>query len=168
MITGKNSHCSYCGEPFADADGPWPRQCSRCDNRSYLNPLPVSVVLLPVGGDGLLLIRRAIPPREGMLALPGGFIGVGESWQEAGAREVREETGIVIDPAQIRLFDARSAPDGTVLIFGIAEPGLFEAHLPAFVPNHETSEMVIARGPVELAFPLHTETAERFWRERAP
>ncbi len=165
MTTRKNSHCSYCGEPFADA--PWPRQCSRCGNRSYLNPLPVSVVLLPVGDDGLLLIRRAIAPREGMLALPGGFIGVGESWQEAGAREVREETGITVDAAAVRLFDVRSAPDGTVLIFGIAEPVRAEADLPEFVANHETSEMVVAREPVELAFPLHTQTAERFWRERA-
>lgn len=164
MPAEKNSHCSYCGEPFADAT--WPRQCSRCGNRSYLNPLPVSVILLPVGDNGLLLIRRSIPPQEGALALPGGFIGVGESWQEAGAREVREETGIALDPAEVRLFDVRSAPDGTVLIFGIAEPGRIEADLPVFVANHETSEMLIAREPMELAFPLHTQVAERFWRER--
>lgn len=166
MTAGKNSHCGYCGARF-DLDAPFPRRCGECANSTYQNPLPVSVVLVPVGGEGLLLVRRAIPPCAGALALPGGFIGVGESWQEAGAREVGEETGVHVDPAEIRLFDTCSAPDGTLLIFGIAETPREEMDLPAFVPNHETSEIVIARAPLELAFALHTQTAERFWRERA-
>ncbi|MBC8076948.1 MAG: NUDIX hydrolase, partial [Chloroflexales bacterium] len=65
----KNAHCSYCGAPFAAA-APWPRRCAACGNTSYLNPLPVAVVLVPVGG-GVLLVRRAIPPQQGTLALPG-------------------------------------------------------------------------------------------------
>src|SRR5690242_7398215 len=95
----KNSHCSYCGAAF-DEDQPWPRLCANCGHRSYLNPAPVSVVLVPVD-DGLLVVRRGIMPRQGMLALPGGFINAGESWQEAGAREVREETGVELEPATI-------------------------------------------------------------------
>ena len=88
----KNSHCSYCGARFAE-DGPWPRRCAACANVSYLNPLPVAVLLQPVD-DGLLVIRRAIAP-VGRLALPGGFIDVGESWQAAAAR---------YRPVQERLF----------------------------------------------------------------
>src|SRR6476659_9743246 len=56
---------------------------------SWANPLPVSVVLVPVDG-GLLLVRRAIPP-VGQLALPGGYINLGESWEEAGARASRRD-----------------------------------------------------------------------------
>jgi 8-oxo-dGTP pyrophosphatase MutT (NUDIX family) len=41
------------------------------------------------------VVRRAIPPARDTLALPGGFIDYGESWQNAAARELREETGIV-------------------------------------------------------------------------
>lgn len=95
---------------------------------SYRNPLPVAVVLVPVD-DGLLVVRRSIPPRSGLLALPGGFINHGEGWQEAGAREVEEETGLRIEPATIREFAVRSAPDGTLLVFGMAAP-LRAADLP--------------------------------------
>lgn len=157
----KNSHCSYCGAPFA-ADAPWPRTCAACGNRSYLNPLPVAVVLVPVGA-GVLLVRRAIPPQRGMLALPGGFVGLGETWQEAGAREVLEEAGVAVDPAAIADFYARSAPDGHLLVFGVAPP---LAALPPFAPTDEASELVVASEPVELAFPLHTDALRLFF-ERA-
>lgn len=161
----KNAHCSYCGHAFAET-APWPRTCAACHSVSYVNPLPVSVVLVPVDA-GLLVIRRAIPPRQGQLALPGGFIGVGESWQEAGAREVFEETGLRLAAAQIRDFRVLSAPDGTVLVFGQAAP-LTRAQLPDFVPNEETSELKVIDEPVELAFSLHSQVvAEYFARRRA-
>lgn len=98
----KNSHCSYCGEPFG-GDQPWPRMCAHCGNTSFLNPAPVSVILIPVD-DGLLFVRRGIEPRKGKLTLPGGFANFGEAWQAAGAREVLEETGLVISPDEIREF----------------------------------------------------------------
>lgn len=158
----KNSHCSYCGQPFPDHLS-YPRRCGFCGNTTYQNPLPVAVVLIPVD-DGLLLVRRAIPPRQGSLALPGGFINVNESWQQAGAREVWEETGLQTAPDAIRLYAVHSAPDGTVLIFGLTE-SVRKAELPPFMPNDEVQELVIATAPVELAFPLHNEVAARFWSE---
>ncbi len=158
----KNSYCSYCGTAFA-ADAAWPRRCARCGNVTYSNPLPVSVVLLPVG-DGLLLVRRTQEPQAGKWALPGGFIETGETWQEAGAREMREETGYTIGPAGIRLFDTRSAPDGTLLVFGLAA-AVSSGALPPFTPSSETSEAMIAAGPMDLAFSTHTETAARYWKE---
>jgi ADP-ribose pyrophosphatase YjhB (NUDIX family) len=154
----KNSHCSYCGHPFAE-EAPWPRQCTGCGKKTYLNPMPVSVVLVPVDG-GLLVVRRAIEPRKGLLALPGGFIGLGESWQEAGAREVAEETGLRLDPATIRDFCALSSPDGHVLIFGLVPP---IPALPTFTPNAETLELAVLPGPAELAFPLHTAAAAAYF-----
>ncbi len=158
----KNSHCSYCGTAFPNGLA-WPRRCLHCGNVSYRNPVPVSVVLLPVD-DGLLLVRRTQEPQAGKWALPGGFIELGETWQEVGAREVREETGITVDAGRIRLFDARSAPDGTLLVFGLAPP-LPSHALPPFVPSNETSEMTVARGPLELAFSTHTEVVARYWKE---
>ncbi len=162
MLWTQNSHCSYCGSRYP-ADLPWPRRCPHCGNLTYRNPLPVSVVVLPVG-DGLLLVRRTNEPQAGKLGLPGGFIEIGESWQEAGARKLWEETGIRIRPESIRLFDTLSAPDGTLLVFGLAPQS--EAALPAFQPTNETSERVIARGPQELAFSTHTEAVARYWKER--
>ena len=162
----RNAHCSFCGHAFV-ADASWPRTCAGCQNTSYTNPLPVAVALVPVG-EGLLAVRRGIEPRKGQLALPGGFIEVGESWQQAAAREVFEETQIQVDASGIQDFCVLSAPDGTVLIFGLAQPISPQA-LDAFTPNTETMELALITSLDEpLAFPLHTEAARRFLERHTP
>lgn len=160
-LGAKNSHCSYCGHCF-DAGEPWPRTCANCAQTSFLNPLPVVVVLLPVE-DGLLLIRRGHEPGLGKWAFPGGFINLGETWQEAGAREVLEETHIRIDPAEIREFRVRSAPDGTLLIFGLASPRT-AAELPPFTVTEETTDRAVRRALTDMAFELHTEVGQAFFK----
>lgn len=159
----KNSHCSYCGAAFA-VNQPWPRACACCDAVSYINPLPVAVLLLPVD-EGVLVVRRAIPPRQGQLALPGGFIEQGETWQAAAVRELHEEAGIIVNPTEPRLFDALSAPDGTVLIFGAALPRR-ASDLPLFAASAEVSERRVLARPEPLAFALHTLVVERWFAER--
>ena len=42
----------------------------------------------------VLLIERKHPPFEGMWALPGGFLDMDETLEEAALRELQEETGI--------------------------------------------------------------------------
>jgi 8-oxo-dGTP diphosphatase len=42
----------------------------------------------------VLLIKRGHPPFEGEYALPGGFVDVGESVEDACRRELMEETGV--------------------------------------------------------------------------
>ena len=163
MMFRRNSHCSYCGTSFHE-DQRWPRTCTHCGNTSFLNPIPVAVVLVPMDG-GVLAIRRGIEPRKGKLALPGGYIGLGESWQEAGAREVLEETGLALVPDEIREFRVHSAPDGTLLIFGLAQPRILSALLP-FVPNEEVTERVILTAPIEMAFPLHAEIVAAFFADK--
>lgn len=56
----------------------------------------------------LLLIRRKHPPFKGRYALPGGFVDIGESVEDAALRELREETGI--EGKIIRLVGIYSAP----------------------------------------------------------
>jgi ADP-ribose pyrophosphatase YjhB (NUDIX family) len=156
----RNSHCSYCGHPF-EADQPWPRRCVNCQKVSYINPLPVAVILLPVDG-GLLTVRRGIEPRRGWLALPGGFINLGESWQAAAARELYEETGINVAPQEIEQFRVLSAPDGTLLVFGLAKAKI-AAELPSFEPSDEATEQVIIKAPTELAFSLHNQVVQEYF-----
>jgi ADP-ribose pyrophosphatase YjhB (NUDIX family) len=156
----KNTHCSYCGAAF-EADQEWPRRCANCGNTSYLNPTPVAVVVLPVDG-GLLMVRRSIPPHIGKLALPGGYVNLGETWQEAGARELLEETGIAIDPHELRELRVLSAPEGMVLIFGLARPRS-QAELPPFQATAEVSECIVGGPAEEVAFVLHRQVAQEFF-----
>jgi ADP-ribose pyrophosphatase YjhB (NUDIX family) len=164
MMHKKDSHCSYCGQAFAEEQA-WPRTCAACGNTTYRNPTPVAVVLLPID-DGLLLVRRAIPPHVGKLALPGGYVNLGETWQEAGAREVLEETGIAIDPQEIRDFRVLSAPEGMVLIFGLARWRTL-AELPPLQASDEASECVVGHADAEIAFELHRQAANEFFSGRA-
>ncbi|MCK2217585.1 NUDIX domain-containing protein [Actinomadura sp. ATCC 31491] len=161
-MTARNAHCSFCGTAFAPGQ-PWPRTCAGCGNTSYLNPLPVAVLVLPVSGGRVLVVRRAVEPHRGLLALPGGFVDLGESWQEAAARELREETGVVVDAARVRLFDVISAPDGTLLVFGVG-PRVDAGALPPVTATAETSEWLLVDGPCELAFPSHTRVLAAYCR----
>jgi len=56
----------------------------------------VDVIIFTLRGDELqaLLIRRRNPPFKGMWAIPGGFVSVDESLEEAALRELEEETGV--------------------------------------------------------------------------
>jgi ADP-ribose pyrophosphatase YjhB (NUDIX family) len=157
----KHAHCMYCGARFRHGQ-PWPRRCHACGETSYLNPTPVAVAIQPVG-SGLLAIRRGIPPAEGLLALPGGFIEVGETWQAAAVRELGEETGLVADPSGVRLFDTISAPDGTILIFGLLTPLASAAALPPPLDTAEAPAREILYGPAELGFSIHTTMANRWF-----
>ncbi len=155
-----HSHCHHCGHAYP-RDHPWPRRCAACGGTAYRNPLPVAVALLPVrdrDGTGLVVIRRAIEPANGELALPGGFMETGETWQNAVVRELREETGIPADPDDVRLEGVRTGLEGHLLVFGHL-PAVDAAALPAPHPTDETHGWQILRGPARLAFPLHTEAA---------
>jgi ADP-ribose pyrophosphatase YjhB (NUDIX family) len=163
-MAARHSHCGFCGTRFAEGLA-FPRTCGSCANITYVNPLPVAVLLLPVDG-GLLVVRRGIEPRRGQLALPGGFINLGESWQAAAARELEEETGVRIDAAEVKDFRVLSAPDGTVLVFGLAAPRS-AANLPPFRLSEETSEVRVLSEPAPLAFPLHTRVVEEYFERRA-
>jgi 8-oxo-dGTP diphosphatase len=56
----------------------------------------VDVVIFRLHEDALkvLLIQRAFPPHKGKWALPGGFVNIAETLEEAALREMEEETGV--------------------------------------------------------------------------
>ena len=56
-------------------------------------PLATDCVVFDAKGR-VLLIRRGHPPFKGKYALPGGFVEVGETVEDACRRELMEETGV--------------------------------------------------------------------------
>jgi 8-oxo-dGTP pyrophosphatase MutT (NUDIX family) len=125
----------------------------------------VAVVLLPVDTDegrGLVTVRRDIEPMRGELALPGGFIELGETWQEAAARELLEETTIPADPAEVRLFEVHSVRSGNLIVFGVLPPRPL-TDLPASIQTEESLGFEITVGPRDLCFPTHTDVLRAYF-----
>jgi 8-oxo-dGTP diphosphatase len=140
---------------------------------TFENPVPVVVGLIPVVNDklvGLVVVRRAIEPGKGMLALPGGFLEV-EPWRHGLSREVREETGIEIGPENwyASTFVSSEPHPNRLLLFGESEDWLRidGDHIPPFVPNDEVSEIGLVYVADEflqdqIVFPLHWEQIREF------
>lgn len=173
MTLTRDTYCSFCGTAY-DTPLVYPRACASCKTQVWANPIPVSVVLVPItrgARTGILVVRRAIEPRKGKLAIVGGFLEEHEPWAEGGAREVREETGVVVDARTITpfWFTSTEPRPNRVLLFGVAAP-VDAAAIGPYQPDAETSERGLVFGPGGLdevfAFPLHAEAARRFFAER--
>jgi len=65
--------------------------------------------------DGrLLLVKRGHEPEAGRWSVPGGRVKRGESDPEAVVREVREETGLSVEPGELIGEVERPGPGGVV------------------------------------------------------
>src|SRR5579871_4945699 len=61
----------------------------------------VGVGSIIIENDRVVLVKRAHPPIQGQWSIPGGVLEVGEMVREAAVRETREETGLVIETADL-------------------------------------------------------------------
>ena len=127
----------------------------------YDNTPTVVVVLVPLR-EGLLMVRRALEGEgRGKLALPGGYQMLGQTWQEAGAAEVREETGVVVDPAALQVVRVETTPDRRQNLIFCRSPPI--EHEGGFTHDAEVSEVLVVHEPLETAFALHTEAVRTFF-----
>lgn len=68
-----------------------------------------AIIEIPHNNDiSVILVHRGVPP-EGY-AIPGGFVDIGESVEEATIREVKEETNIHLELSDIEQFKIFSDP----------------------------------------------------------
>jgi len=74
--------------------------------REYPDRPMVGVGAVVLYAGKFLSVLRGKPPMQGEWSLPGGVVELGELLREAVVREVLEETGIVIAPANVvEVFD---------------------------------------------------------------
>lgn len=131
----------------------------------YDNAETVVCVLASIDGksNNLIYIRR----KSGLFGLPGGFQ-MRETWQQAGIRELYEETGFVLNPDEIsQMLDVQTDSYGHNMIFADA----------LFAPQYD-SEAVLDGEALEVLvgdpwwhsidqweFPLHFYAMKK-WRHR--
>jgi ADP-ribose pyrophosphatase YjhB (NUDIX family) len=82
------------------------------DARSYPERPYLAVSAAIIRDGKILVVRRARAPAHGLYSLPGGVVEVGETLEQAVAREVREETGMEIEPVGLAGFRETIARDG--------------------------------------------------------
>ena len=89
----RHRFCANCGAKTAPHHAGWGRLCPQCDTEHYPRTDPV-VIMLAEYQDRVLVGRQPMFA-SGRYSALAGFVEVGESLEEAVARELREEAGVV-------------------------------------------------------------------------
>jgi ADP-ribose pyrophosphatase YjhB (NUDIX family) len=79
--------------------------------RSYPDRPIVAVGALIIRDRQIVLVRRQQPPLAGEWSIPGGAVQLGETLHAALKREVREETGLLVEPVELACVLDRIMPD---------------------------------------------------------
>ena len=143
---------------------------TRTDGSPIYDNTATVVCLCLLNGDGkLITVRRNNEPGKGKLGLPGGYHMKGEGWQMAGARELFEETGYVIDPAYIEqgAMTVTDQYDNNLIVAKFV--GNDMAYDTSFKLPDEVQEVVLldeVYNPEEWAFPIHFAAAFDFMQQR--
>jgi NAD+ diphosphatase len=91
----RHRFCGACGTATVASVEERARRCPSCGELFFPAVAPAVIVAVTRGEELLLAHNRNFRP--GMFSLLAGFVDPGETLEQAVAREVREEVGIVID-----------------------------------------------------------------------
>ncbi len=108
LIEKENKHplalfryCPVCGSSKFVAKQENAKICENCGFNYYINP-SAAVAAFIVNNEGELLVgRRAHDPAKGTLDLPGGFVALEETGEEAVKREIKEELNLTVTKAEM-------------------------------------------------------------------
>lgn len=92
-------YCPRCGKFLEEKveSGRKRKICPSCNYILYRNPVPVANVIVENEKGEIVLGKRAIDPKKGEWALPGGYVEYDEDPKEAAKREVLEEIGLEVE-----------------------------------------------------------------------
>lgn len=110
-----NCFCGRCGSKMERGTRERSVVCPACKNTVYPRISPVVIVAVH-NGDELLMARNLDHPDKSRLFLISGFVEIGESLEQAVAREVMEEAGIRVK--NVRYFGSQPWPFSESLISG--------------------------------------------------
>ena len=88
----RHRFCPACGAALLVTDAGFSRTCAGCSAQHFPRTDPAIIVLVEHDGRALLGRQTGWPP--GQYSVLAGFVGPGESLEEAVIREVKEESGI--------------------------------------------------------------------------
>ena len=110
-----HTHCPRCGAPTVPAPAGHLTTCPKDGTEHFprLDPAVIMLVLDP--DDRLMLARNALWP-PGRMSVVAGFVEPGESAEHAVAREVYEETSVVV--SQVRYLGSQPWPMPRSLMLG--------------------------------------------------
>jgi len=89
-------YCPRCGSAQFVEHNFKSKICNTCGFVYYFNSSASTAAFIFNANSELLAVRRAKEPVKGTLDLPGGFVDMYETAEEAIIREVREETGLIV------------------------------------------------------------------------
>jgi len=89
-------YCPWCGTKSFRAGSENYLQCDVCLKKFYINTSGAVACIIENQHDEILFTRRAFEPAKGMLDLPGGFVSLNETAEDAVRREIREELNLEI------------------------------------------------------------------------
>jgi len=112
-----NRYCGRCSLPMNAVQGGHVMQCSNptCAHQQFPRLDPAVIVLVTDGERALLGRQAAWPP--GRYSTVAGFVEPGESLEDAVAREVREETGVIVDEVEYHSSQPWPFPSSLMLGF---------------------------------------------------